>query len=135
MIRDVFQQLLSGALSRRQFLSALMQLGVGTLAASQMADVIAAVPKSEAALILDDVTGGRITCETLKLWDVEYVFGNTGAYEAGFVDALVDFPDIHYVWVSMKARSWPWPTVTPALRAKHRSSIFIRLPAPPMRWA
>jgi benzoylformate decarboxylase len=28
---------------------------------------------------------------------VEYVFGNTGAYEAGFVDALVDYPSIHYV--------------------------------------
>ena len=97
MIRDVFRQLLSGALSRRQFLSTLMQLGVGAIAASQMADVIAAVPKSTAPLILDNVTGGRITCETLKLWDVEYVFGNTGAYEAGFVDALVDFPDIHYV--------------------------------------
>jgi benzoylformate decarboxylase len=27
----------------------------------------------------------------------KYVFGNTGAYEAGFVDALVDFEDIHYV--------------------------------------
>jgi len=27
----------------------------------------------------------------------KYVFGNTGAYEAPFVDALVDFPDIHYV--------------------------------------
>ncbi len=54
-------------------------------------------PEPERQLVLDDVTGGRITCETLKLWDVKYVFGNTGAYEAGFVDALVDFPDIHYV--------------------------------------
>lgn len=97
MIRDIFQQLLSGALSRRQFLSALMRMGVGTIAASQMADVIGTVPNANTALLLDDVTGGQITCETLKLWDVEYVFGNTGAYEAGFVDALVDFPDIHYV--------------------------------------
>lgn len=48
MIRDVFQQLLSGSLSRRQFLNRLTQLGVGALAASQMADVIAAVTKPEA---------------------------------------------------------------------------------------
>ena len=97
MLRDLFQQFLSGALSRRQFLNTLTQLGVGAMAASQLADVFAAVPEPERQLVLDDVTGGRITCETLKLWDVKYVFGNTGAYEAGFVDALVDFPDIHYV--------------------------------------
>ncbi len=97
MLRDVFQQLLDGAISRRQFLNRLAQLGVGAMAATQLADVFAAVPESERDVILNDVTGGRITCETLKLWGVKYVFGNTGAYEAGFVDALVDFEDIHYV--------------------------------------
>jgi benzoylformate decarboxylase len=97
MLRDVFQQLLSGSISRRQFLNRLAQLGVGAMAATQLADVFAAVPESERNIILNDVTGGRITCETLKLWGVKYVFGNTGAYEAGFVDALVDFEDIHYV--------------------------------------
>ena len=97
MLRDVFQLLLSGSISRRQFLNRLGQLGVGAMAATQLADVFAAVPESERNVILNNVTGGRITCETLKLWGVKYVFGNTGAYEAGFVDALVDFEDIHYV--------------------------------------
>jgi len=97
MIRDVFQQLLNGSLSRRQFFNRLTQLGVGALAADQMTDVFAGVPAPEPELVLNDATGGRISCETLKLWGVKYVFGNTGAYEAGFVDALVDFPDIHYV--------------------------------------
>ncbi len=97
MLRDVFQQLLSGSISRRQFLNTLGQLGVGAMAATQLADVFAAAPESGHNVILNDVTGGRITCETLKLWGVRYVFGNTGAYEAGFVDALVDFEDIHYV--------------------------------------
>ena len=97
MLRDVFRQLLSGSISRRQFLNRLAQLGVGAMAATQLADVFAAVPESGHNVILNDVTGGRITCETLKLWGVQYVFGNTGAYEAGFVDALVDFEDIHYV--------------------------------------
>ncbi|MCH8073008.1 MAG: thiamine pyrophosphate-binding protein [Proteobacteria bacterium] len=97
MLRDVFQQLLSGSISRRQFLNRLGQLGVGAMAATQLADVFAAVPESEHNVILNEVTGGRITCETLKLWGVQYVFGNTGAYEAGFIDALVDFEDIHYV--------------------------------------
>jgi benzoylformate decarboxylase len=97
MLRDVFQQLLDGSISRRQFLNRLAQLGVGAMAATQLADVFAAAPESDRDLILNDVTGGRITCETLKLWGVKYVFGNTGAYEAGFVDALVDFEDTHYV--------------------------------------
>ena len=52
---------------------------------------------NSALLAIPLLAGGRITCETLKLWGVKYVFGNTGAYEAGFVDALVDFDDIHYV--------------------------------------
>jgi benzoylformate decarboxylase len=97
MLRDVFQQLLNGSISRRQFLNQLTQLGVGTFAATQLAEVFAAVPESSDQVDLENVTGGRITCETLKLWDVEYVFGNTGAYEAGFVDALVDYEDVHYV--------------------------------------
>lgn len=97
MLRNAFQQLLAGSLSRRQFLNTVTKLGVGAVAATQLADVFAAVPEPEENLVLRDVTGGRITCETLKLWDVKYVFGNTGAYEAPFVDALVDFPDIHYV--------------------------------------
>ena len=97
MLRGAFQQFLSGSLSRRQFLNTLTKLGVGTMAATQLADVIAAVEEPSENLVLNDVTGGNITCETLKLWDVKYVFGNTGAYEAPFVDALVDFPDIHYV--------------------------------------
>ncbi len=97
MLRDVFQEFLSGSLSRRQFLGTLTQMGVGVAAAGQIADAFAAVPEPEPDLVLRNVTGGRITCETLKLWDVKYVFGNTGSYEAPFVDALVDFPDIHYV--------------------------------------
>ncbi len=97
MLRDVFREFLSGALSRRKFLRTLTQMGVGVAAAGQIADVVAAVPEPENDLVLKNVSGGHITCETLRLWDVKYVFGNTGSYEAPFVDALVDFPDIHYV--------------------------------------
>ena len=93
----MFRQLLAGSISRREFLHQLAAVGVSAAAASQLADAFAAVPAPEPDLVLNDATGGGITCETLKLWDVQYVFGNTGAYEAGFVDALVDYPDIHYV--------------------------------------
>jgi benzoylformate decarboxylase len=97
MVRDAIQQLIAGSLSRREFVLVLARLGVGMAAASQFADVIAADPGVPESIDLSDITGGQITCETLKLWGVEYVFGNTGAYEAGFVDALIDYPDIHYV--------------------------------------
>ena len=50
MLRDVFQQLLNGSLSRRQFLHTLTQLGVSAMAASQIADVFAAVPEAERQL-------------------------------------------------------------------------------------
>lgn len=97
MVRDAIQQLIAGSLSRRDFMSRLAALGVGSMAAAQFADVLAANTVLDESIELTGVTGGQITCETLKSWGVEYVFGNTGAYEAGFVDALVDYPDIHYV--------------------------------------
>ncbi len=57
MLRDVFQQFLSGSLSRREFLNTLTQLGVGAVVAGQLADVFAATPKSERQVELSDVTG------------------------------------------------------------------------------
>lgn len=96
-IRQLLYQYLNKGISRRQFVSALVAVGVGSAAAGKMAKSLA-VPKVQAPIVqLEDVTGGRITCELLREWGVEFVFGNTGAYEAGFVDALVDYPDIRYV--------------------------------------
>jgi len=97
MVRNAIQQLITGSLSRRDFMARLATLGIGSVAASQFADALAADPELTAPIELTGNTGGQITCETLQSWGVEYVFGNTGAYEAGFVDALVDYPDIHYV--------------------------------------
>jgi len=97
LVRDAVQQLIAGSLSRRDFVTTLAVLGVSAVAAGRFADVLAANPDLAESVELTDITGGQITCETLKLWGVEYVFGNTGAYEAGFVDALIDYPDIHYV--------------------------------------
>jgi len=97
MVRKAFQQLVAGTLSRRKFVTTLSTLGVGATTAGQFADLLAAGPEIPESVQLADVSGGQITCESLKLWNIEYVFGNTGAYEAGFVDALVDYPDIHYV--------------------------------------
>lgn len=98
MIRQAFQQLLGGDISRRGFIVKAAEAGVGAAVASQLASIATAAPDNEAATIsLRNVTGGDITCETLRSWGVEYVFGNTGSYEAGFLDAMVGYPDIQYV--------------------------------------
>ncbi len=104
MLREATFGLVNGDLSRRQFLVLTKAAGVSAAAASQLvgaasaqnADIDALPPGGE-FITLKNATGGEITCETLRAWGVSHVFGNTGAYEAGFVDALVDYPDIQYV--------------------------------------
>lgn len=96
MLKSLMDSLLIGEISRRQFVGRLAGIGIAATPAGRLADLLAAVPAAE-PVIVSDVTGGQITCETLKQWDVSYVFGNTGAYEAGFLDALVEHPEVHYV--------------------------------------
>lgn len=96
MLKQLADELLLGSISRRTFVARLVAAGVAVTAAGRMADLLAAEAPPE-RLLLSNATGGRIACETLREWGVRYVFGNTGAYEAGFLDALVDYPDIHYV--------------------------------------
>ncbi len=79
MVRDAVQRLITGSLSRREFVSTLATLGIGAAVASQFADVIAADPAVPDSIELSDITGGKITCETLKLWGVEYVFSSDAA--------------------------------------------------------
>jgi len=96
MIRNLLAAFIQQGISRRQFISSLVGLGVSSAAARSFGDTLTQAD-TKSTLALRDASGGAITCETLRAWGVEYVFGNTGAYEAGFVDALVDYPDIHYL--------------------------------------
>lgn len=43
------------------------------------------------------MTGGELNAEVLRDWDTQYVFGLGGSEEVGFLDALVDRVDLHYV--------------------------------------
>lgn len=43
-------------------------------------------------------TGAEILLEVLESEGVEYVFGNPGTTELPLIDALVENPNIHYVW-------------------------------------
>jgi hypothetical protein len=100
MLREALFQFSQGELSRRDFVVSLGKLGIASIAANQLASSVAdAVTDDDIEKIIElsGVTGGQVTCETMRSWGVEYVFGNSGAYEAPFLDALVDYPDIHYV--------------------------------------
>lgn len=97
MIKQALFQLSHGSISRREFISKLTQMGVGAMAANSLAGSVALAADDTEIMELANVTGGKVTCELLKLWDVEFVFGNTGGYEPGFLDALVDYPEIQYV--------------------------------------
>lgn len=44
-----------------------------------------------------EMTGAQAFMETLKSWDVQYMFGLPGTTEASLLDALVDYKDISYV--------------------------------------
>ncbi len=88
---------MSGTVSRRGFLQALQAAGIGAATASEIARAAAEEGSASPARTIRDATGGKVTCEHLSEWGVQHVFGNTGAYEAGFVDALVDYPKIKYV--------------------------------------
>jgi len=43
-------------------------------------------------------TGAEILLEVLESEGVEYIFGNPGTTELPLIDALIDHPNIHYVW-------------------------------------
>jgi len=104
MLRKATFDFVNGDLSRRDFLVLTKAAGVSAAAASQLVGAasareagVEALPAGGDFITLKKATGGKVTCETLRAWGVTHVFGNTGAYEAGFVDALVDYPDIQYV--------------------------------------
>src|SRR2546423_14073345 len=42
-------------------------------------------------------TGRFAIIEQLLADDIHYMFGNPGTVEQGFLDALEDFPDFHYI--------------------------------------
>ena len=104
MLRQALFDLVNGGVSRRDFLVLVKAAGVGAVAAKQLVGsasanngAVGALPEAGEFIALKRATGGKVTAEFLRAWGVTHVFGNTGAYEAGFVDALVDYPDIQYV--------------------------------------
>ena len=100
-MKDAAKLILDGRIGRRSFIARLTGMGMASTAASRLAGSLAAAPlagtlrQSPRAVISG--TGGELTAEFLREWDVPYVFGLGGSEEVGFLDALVDRLDLQYV--------------------------------------
>ncbi len=92
-LRALVRERLDGRCSRRAFVGRL--LGAGVAAASARA-FAASLEVPEAGETIE-ASGGELMARTLRAAGVEYVFGIPGTNEVGFVDALVDHPEIQYV--------------------------------------
>jgi benzoylformate decarboxylase len=100
---ELSKLLVDNTIDRRTFISGLVKSGVtlaganviaGRLAAAAVMDSGASVP--EPGRVLSGITGGELTAEFLKDWNIPYVFGIAGSEESGFLDAFVDRPELHY---------------------------------------
>lgn len=99
-ISDSVRALLEGQLSRRKFMHRMGALGFAASAGSLLAE--AALGRDAAGSDVDarplgNLTGGELMTEFLSDWDVNYVFGLGGSEEVGFLDALVDKPELQYI--------------------------------------
>jgi len=80
MLRGAFQQLLTGSLSRRQFLDTLTKLGIGAVAATQLAEMMSPVGASPARrlsfgmLSMSSATPGLMKRRSSMRWSISRTF-------------------------------------------------------------
>ena len=103
---ELNKQLVDNAISRRGFIKKMTQAGMSLAGASALAGALGQSAKAQGVPINDSgiepskfmkgLTGGELMVEFLKDWDVPFVFGLAGSEEVGFLDALVDQPNLKY---------------------------------------
>jgi len=104
-IRASARALLDGKVSRRTFLRRLAALGIAPAGANAVlssllpAQAIAApaIAAPAGARRVTGMTGGELMVEFLRDWKVPWVFGLGGSEEVGFLDAMTEQEDLHYV--------------------------------------
>lgn len=99
-LRASARALLDGEVSRRTFLSRLASLGVASTGANALLSTLLpaqAMAASGGGRRVTNLTGGELMVEFLRDWKVPYVFGLGGSEEVGFLDALTEPDDLHYV--------------------------------------
>lgn len=104
MLADFSKRLLDARIDRRGFIRRVTAAGVSAVGAGAMADALGASAPTLAAQapppagrVVTGLTGGAVNAEFLIDWQVPYVFGLAGSEEVGFLDALVDRPQLQYV--------------------------------------
>ncbi|MBX2838248.1 MAG: thiamine pyrophosphate-binding protein [Gammaproteobacteria bacterium] len=96
------KQFLDKRIGRRTFIRRLAQGGMSLTGANAIANNLGqpALPANgaavEAGTVLRNLTGGEVMAEFIKEWNIPYVFGLAGSEEVGFLDALVDRPELQY---------------------------------------
>jgi len=96
---------LDEAIDRRTFIRRMTVAGVSLVGANTIANSLAlaadrdavAPSRPEAGRTVDNLTGGEVMCEFLRDWNIPYIFGIAGSEEVGFLDGLVDRPELHYM--------------------------------------
>jgi thiamine pyrophosphate-dependent acetolactate synthase large subunit-like protein len=94
---------LSAAISRRDFISRLVAIGVSTAAAESILQSLSNVAHGQESGADDlgyrlfEGTTGEALAEQLLASGVRYVFGNSASQDASFYEALVDRPQLKYV--------------------------------------
>src|SRR5207244_2827309 len=100
-MQQLIYQYLSGAVSRRQFLTALVQTGLTSAAAKSLIQATERGelqqppqnPTRQRSNRMVAGTGGDLMAEQIKAAGTRFIFTNPGSYEVGFFDALVDRPE------------------------------------------
>ena len=89
-MKSQLQQFLKGDLSRRNFVSSLVALGVTSGAAEKFACAAEAVdtgPEGTGRIVTG--TGGKLLVEQMRDANVRYLFTNPGSFEVGLFDAFL----------------------------------------------
>jgi benzoylformate decarboxylase len=100
---ELNKHLVDKAISRRSFIRHLTEAGMSIAGANVIAAALGSAAKAdeldagiESSRIVRGLTGGELMAAFLMDWDVPFVFGLAGSEEVGFLDALVDRPDLRY---------------------------------------
>src|SRR5689334_12463717 len=99
-MRQLIHQYLTGAVSRRSFLTSLAQLGFTSVAANSLVEaaergaIAEQAQQAPSAARMFTGSGGDLLVEQVKAAGTKFIFSNPGSYEVGFFDALVDRPDL-----------------------------------------
>src|SRR5262245_51096419 len=96
-MKEIARLFLDRKIGRRAFLSRFAEMGVAAPAAAKLAGSLTEPSSDSGGRVVENMTGGEVMAELLLEWNVPYVFGLGGSEEVGFLDALVDRVDLHFV--------------------------------------